>query len=274
MEGENMWGVVYTLKNGKETNLYRPVEILTPSGGARFLPDGSSILDAVASIQQEFLLDKISAVKVNGQMARLSDRVQPGDVVEVVTSGRRLIPSEEWLGFCNESTARMLRTVLATEALRKSADLGRQEIRAVLSTHGILALEDVQALENDRVDNLLERLGCASMEDLYAAVGGATIRLSDVAGAMDETGIARDVLKWTTISLHAEAEYNKPGTLSRLAAIISRRGGNILRSVNNTLPDGSFSLRLVVAQLDAAHLTSLRRAFKSSGIVFRLLEIV
>jgi (p)ppGpp synthase/HD superfamily hydrolase len=274
MEGENMWGVVYALKNGKETNLYRPVEILTPSGGARFLRDGSSVLDAVASIQQEFLLDKISAVKVNGQMARLSDHVHPGDVVEVVTSGRRLTPNEEWLSYCNESTARLLRAVLATVALRKSADLGRQEISPALSAHGILALEDVQALENDRVDNLLERLGCASLEDLYAAVGGGTIRLGDVAAALDETGISREVLKWTTISLHADAEANKPGTLSRLAAIISRRGGNILRSVNNTLPDGSFSLRLVVSQLDAAHLTSLRRAFKSSGMSFRLLEVV
>ena len=44
----------------------------------------------------------------------------------------------------------------------------------------MLALEDVQALEVDRVDNLLEQLGCASLEDLYTAVGGGAIRLDDV----------------------------------------------------------------------------------------------
>ena len=274
MEGENMWGVVYAIKNGQETSQYRPVEILTPSGGARFLRDGSSVLDAVASIQQEFLLDKISAVKVNGALARLSDHVQPGDVVEVVTSGKRLTPSEEWLAYCNESTARLLRAVLATVGLRKSADLGRSMIHPVLSERGILALEDVRVLENDRLDNLLERLGCASLEDLYAALGGGTIRLSDVAATLDETGISRAVLQWTTILMYAEPESNKPGTLSRLAGIISRRGGNILRSVNDTLPDGSFNLRLVVSQLDEAHLSKLRRAFKASGIPFRSLEIV
>jgi GTP diphosphokinase / guanosine-3',5'-bis(diphosphate) 3'-diphosphatase len=41
----------------------------------------------VASIQQEHLLDKISAVQVNGVLARLSDPVRPGDVVEVITGG-------------------------------------------------------------------------------------------------------------------------------------------------------------------------------------------
>ena len=65
MEGENEWGIVYALNNGKDTSEYRPIEIFTPSGGARFLPEGATVLDAVASIQQEFLLDKISAVEVN-----------------------------------------------------------------------------------------------------------------------------------------------------------------------------------------------------------------
>ena len=49
MEGENLWGVVYALRNGKDISKYRPVEILTPTGGARFLPEGSTVLDAVAS---------------------------------------------------------------------------------------------------------------------------------------------------------------------------------------------------------------------------------
>ena len=37
MEGENTWGVIYALKNGKDISEYRPVEVFTPSGGARFL---------------------------------------------------------------------------------------------------------------------------------------------------------------------------------------------------------------------------------------------
>mgnify|MGYP000456257293 CR=1 FL=1 len=274
MEGENMWGVVDCIKKGRDTSIYRPVEILTPSGGARFLREGSTVLDAVASIQQEFLLDKISAVKVNANMARLSDRVKPGDVVEVVTSGKRLTPSEDWLHFCNQSTARLLRVVLATDGLKKATETGRQQIRTTLAHHGILALEDVQALEVDRIDNLLEQLGCASLEDLYAAIGGGALRPNDLTHGLIEVGITRENLRWTTVNMVADADYNRPGVLSRLAGLVSRHGGNILRSVNNTLPDGSFSLRLVLAFQEGEQKEALENAFANSGFTFRLFEIV
>jgi (p)ppGpp synthase/HD superfamily hydrolase len=266
--------VVDCIKKGRDTSLYRPVEILTPSGGARLLREGSSVLDAVASIQQEFLLDKISAVKVNGILARLSDDVTPGDVVEVVTSGKRLVPSEDWLNYCNESTARLLRVVLATESLRKFAEQGRQQVKEILAKNGILALEDVQALEVDRLDNLLEQLGCAILEDLFASVGGGAISLDDVSRGLAEVGITYENLRWTTINMIADPDYNRPGVLSRLAGLVSKHGGNILRSVNNTLPDGGFYLRLVIAFLEGEQKAALEKAFRSSELRFRLLEIV
>ena len=274
MEGENLWGVVYAIQNQRDTSQYNPVEILTPSGGARFMREGSTVLDAVASIQQEFLLDKISSVKVNGGLARLSDRVKPGDVVEVVTSGKRLTPSEEWLSFCNESTARYLRVVLATESLKKAAEQGRNLIRPILAEHSLLALEDVQALEVDRTDNLLELLGCASLEDLYTAVGGGAIRLDDLNRALTDVGIVRGALRWTTVNLTAGAESNKPGVLSRLTGVVSAHAGNILRSVNNTIPDGGFNLRLVVTFPEEVSKEAIEQTFRSSGISLRVFEIV
>lgn len=142
-EGENQWGVVYAIQNRKDISNYRPVEILTPTGGARFLPEGSTVLDAVASIQQEILLDKISAVKVNDALARLSDKVKPGDVLEVITNGSRLQPVEEWLSFANESTRRLLRMVLATESLKRFAEKGRGDIKHLLARRGILDRKSV-----------------------------------------------------------------------------------------------------------------------------------
>jgi hypothetical protein len=47
-------------------------------------------------------------VQVNGVLARLSDQVRPGDVVEVITSGSRIAPSEDWLNYSNSSTTRLL----------------------------------------------------------------------------------------------------------------------------------------------------------------------
>ena len=273
MEGENQWGVVYAIKNGLDLSSYSPVEILTPTGGARFLPEGSSVLDAVASIQQELLLDKISSVKVNGSLARLSDRVHPGDVVEVVTGSGRLVPQEEWLTFANPSTTRLLQGVLVTEALKKSAEDGRRMVKNTLASRGILALEDLQVLEPDRFDNLLEKVACASLEDLYASIGSGAVRLVDLEQALDEAGIAAEVLNWTSINLSGAHGSNRPGVLAQLALLISQAGGNILRSVNNTLPGGGFYLRLVIGNLSEKTRLTLQQDFKESGIELESLEI-
>jgi guanosine-3',5'-bis(diphosphate) 3'-pyrophosphohydrolase len=274
MEGENQWGVVYDLQHNKDISSYRPVVFLTPTGGVRFAPEGSTILDAVASIQQEFLLDKISAVKVNDNLARLSDKIKPGDVVEVVTEGKRITPSEEWLSYCNPSTARLLRMVLATEALRQNAEQGAKLIKDILGTRGILALEDVQALESIKFDILLEQLACISLEDLYSAIGGGAIRLVDFAWALDEVGISKKDLNWTTISITGSVQANKPGMLARLAGMVSTKGGNIIRTVNNTIPDGSFYLRLVVKTLVPENELALLQAFTNENLNIGSIELV
>ncbi|MEW6180859.1 MAG: HD domain-containing protein [Chloroflexota bacterium] len=273
MEGENHWGVVYAIQKGKDISQYRPVEILTPTGGARFLPEGSTVLDAVASIQQEFLLDKISAVKVNGALVRLSDRVHSGDIVEVITDGTRQIPSEEWLAFANNSTSRLLRSVLVTEALKKSAEKGRQMIKPVLINQGILALEDVQALDPVRFDILLENLAASSLEDLYASIGSGAIRELDFANALINAGITGQNLNWTTITIVGTKNANRPGVLARLAHLVFQAGGNILRSVNNTQADGSFYLRLVIKNLTPDKREALRLAFLNADIEIASLEI-
>ena len=273
MEGENHWGVVYAIQQGMDLSSYSPVEILTPTGGARFLPEGSTVLDAVASIQQEFLLDKISSVTVNGSLAHLSDRVRPGDVVEVVTGSGRLAPTEEWLTFANGSTTRLLRSVLVTEALKKSAENGRQMVKPTLAERGILALEDVQALLPDRLDILLEQITCASLEDLYASVGFGAVRLVDLDSALDAAGVTPAVLNWTTVNLTGSHSANRPGVLAKLALLVSREKGNILRSVNNTLGNGGFYLRLVIGNLDDHGRAALRKAFESSGVEMETFEI-
>lgn len=274
MEGENLWGIVYALQHNKDISNYRPVEILTPTGGARFVQEGSSVLDAIASIQREFLLDKISAVKVNGSLVHLGDKVKPGDVIEVVTNGPRMTPTEEWLKYCNISTANLMRAVLTTQGLRRSAEIGRQQIKELLTRRGLLTLEDVRALERDKWDNLLERLSCANLEDFYSAVGGGAVRLMDVETALTDLGISKEQLGWTTINILANPESHRPGVLARLAGMVSEQEGNILRSVNDTLPDGGFSLRLVVKFPSLHNLQLLYQAYRESGYNFHTFEIV
>lgn len=272
-EGENLWGVVYALQHGNEITQYKPVQIFTPTGGTRFLPDGSTVLDAVASIQ-DFLLDKINRVEVNGRTKGLSDPINPGDVVEVITHGNRMVPTEDWLEFCNLSTARLLRSVLVTVALKQTAEQGRQLIKPLLAKRGIVDLEDVQIQERVKFESLLSSLAAASLDDLYSALGGGAIRLADVEEAMEEAGISRAILGWTTINIIGPANTNKPGVLAYLAGLVSRFGGNILRTVNNTFHDGSFTLRWVIQGLDENKKQALLQAFLNCEIPLTRVEIV
>jgi (p)ppGpp synthase/HD superfamily hydrolase len=273
MEGENLWGVIYALQNGKEINQYKPIQIFTPTGGTRFLPDGSTVLDAVAAIQ-DFLLDKISRVEVNGEPKELSDPVNPGDVVEVITEGARMTPSVDWLDFCNLSTARQLRSALITVALKQTAEEGRERLRPLLVERGSVDLEDVQVQERVKLENLLSAVSAASLDDLYSALGGGAVRLSEVNDAMDEAGISREVLGWTTINIVGPANTNKPGVLAYLAGLVSNFGGNILRTVNNTFVDGSFTLRWVIKGLDHVRKEDLFAAFENCEIDLVKVEIV
>jgi (p)ppGpp synthase/HD superfamily hydrolase len=274
MEGENRWGIVYAIQHGKEIQNYRPMAILTPSGGVRFLPESSTVLDAVASIQQESLLDKISEVEVNGKPARISDKVHAGDIVEVITGPNRLIPGEDWLTFCNEATARTLRSLLITGSLRKSAEQGRLAIRMILKEHGVLSLEDVLALESVKLDNLLEILGCASLEDLYIGVGGGAIRLQDLSKALIQVGIDRKELKWTTIHIVGSKKSNQPGVLASLTGLVSRSHGNIIRSVTNTLSSGDFELTILASNMDEKRRVSLTKAYQCCGLDLKWFEII
>ena len=274
MEGENTWGIVYAINHGKDISHYRPIEIFTPTGGARFLAEGSTVLDAVGSIQQEFLLDKISDVQVNGNSVVLSEKVQPGDVIEVITRDKRIVPEEGWLSFVNPTTARNLRSVLAIESLKQSAEMGRKLLREKLVTRGILDLKDVEALYPERVDKLLEETGSANLDDLYSAIGSGAIRLRDLSDVLDLVEISRTGLNWTSINVYGAKMSNKPGVLARLAGMISDAGGNIVRSVNNTLPDGGFYLRLVLADVESSKLEHIRQSYQESGLEFENIEIV
>jgi GTP diphosphokinase / guanosine-3',5'-bis(diphosphate) 3'-diphosphatase len=273
MEAENLWGIAYAIQNDRDISAYHPLVILTPTGGIRFVPDGSTVLDAVASIQNEFLLDKISSVEVNGQTASLSDRVHAGDIVEVITGQQRFVPSDEWLKYSNPFTVRTLRSVLAAEALKRHAELGKNKVKAIILTRGLLALDDIATLERNKMDQLLEEMGCVNLEDLYTSIGGGAIRIIDFINVLDKIGISKAELKWTSIELKGASQDNHPGTLAQLINLVSLRQGNILRAVSNVLPDGGYLIHLVIENLQDKDEILLLNDFHNCPFDIKSIEI-
>jgi guanosine-3',5'-bis(diphosphate) 3'-pyrophosphohydrolase len=158
--------------------------------------------------------------------------------------------------------------------LRSAAEQGRQIIRPLLASRGLVALEDVQVLERDKLDNLLEQLSCASLEDLYASIGGGAVSLEDVMVQLDRNNISKEALGWITINIIGPRSTNRPGVLQHLAGLVSSEGGNIIRSVQDTMPDGSFALRLVITYAAIRDQEKLKDAFLTSGFEFKFFELV
>ena len=135
-------------------------------------------------------------------------------------------------------------------------------------------LEDVQIQERVKFENFLSSLAAASLDDFYSALGGGAILLDDAKEALDEAGILPEVLGWTSLNIIGPSNTNKPGVLAYLAGLVSRVGGNILRTVNNTFPDGSFTLRWVIKGLDAKKKKDLYQTFVECKIKLTKVDIV
>lgn len=273
MEGENTWGVIHRIKKDQDISMYSPVQILTPFGGTRFLAEGGTVLDGVAAIQ-EFYLDKINKVLVNGEERHIYDQIEPGDVVEVITSGTHLTPDPDWLNHCNVTTARRLRAVLAMVGLKEAGRRGRELIHPILAKRGVLALEDLRALDNHRIESLLGMLACASLDDLYAAIGDGSINLREFEDALEVAGISRSSLDWVTVEVSGSNAANRPGMLYYVASIVFEAGANIIRTSNTSSPEGDFNLRMVLTGLDEPGKNKLLEALQQSRFPLDKIELV
>jgi (p)ppGpp synthase/HD superfamily hydrolase len=271
-EGENTWGIIYALNHGKDISRYRPVQIFTTFGGTRFLEEASTVLDGVAVIQ-DFYLDKIHKIMVNGEERHIYDTLNPGDVLEVISAGPHKQPEPDWLNHCNASTARLLRNVLARVNLKDASRLGREMIHPILKERGVLDLTDVASLDPNRIESMLGLLACANLDDLYAAIGGGSITLNEFENALDLVKITRSALRWTSIHIEGSTSSNRPGGLAYFAGLVSEKGANIIRAVHTTTKNGGFQVRMVLTGLDDVQKDRLYWLFKEGRFLLDSIEI-
>ncbi len=78
--------------------------IFTPKGEVKDLPEGATSLDLAFSVHTDLGL-RATGAKVNGKMAKLSEELQNGDVVEIL-KGKETRVSRDWLRFVKTSNAR------------------------------------------------------------------------------------------------------------------------------------------------------------------------
>ncbi len=154
-----------------------------------------------------------------------------------------------------------------------SSRRGRELIHNIISARGILDLDDVWALDSNRIEALLGLLACANLDDLYAAIGGGSISSDEFENALDLVGISRTALRWTSLLVEGPQATNRPGGLAYFASLVSEVEGNILRTVSSTSKSGDFRLRMILGGIEEEQRQVLIDRFNASRFPITKVEI-
>ncbi len=106
-------------------NLYdEEIYVFTPQGDLLTLPQGATPVDFAFKVHTEVGMQCIGA-KVNGKMVPLSQELESGDQVEIITSEKQN-PSPDWINFVVTHKARSRIRKWTNEERRKAVELGKE----------------------------------------------------------------------------------------------------------------------------------------------------
>jgi len=141
------------------------IYVFTPKGDIMELPRGATAIDAAYAIHTD-IGNRCVACRINRRLAPLSEPLESGQTVEIVTSptGR---PSPAWFNYVVTARARThIRHFLKDQRREDSVELGRNLLDKTLMSLG-LRIADLTAAE---LQQAVERLGRLSPDDLFMDV--------------------------------------------------------------------------------------------------------
>ncbi|MBB5639201.1 GTP pyrophosphokinase [Pedobacter cryoconitis] len=145
--------------------------IFTPKGALIQLPLGATALDFAFEIHTDVGAKCIGA-KVNHKLVPLSYKLQNGDQVEIITSGKQ-IPKEDWLNIVVTAKAKSKIKSSLKEEKRKIAEGGKETLERKLKSLKI-------TYNTDNLNKLSYFFKLASTQELFIAVATGKIELKDL----------------------------------------------------------------------------------------------
>jgi len=146
---------------------FRTIQVFTPRGDLRALPEGSTPIDFAYAIHTE-VGHRCVGAKVNGRMVPLRQPLSNGDRVEILTRPDHK-PSRDWLGFVKSASAKAkIQAYIREEERARAIHLGRERLEKEAKAAGIrLEDADIHAQLTER----LKTLRHPNWDSYLAAVG-------------------------------------------------------------------------------------------------------
>ncbi len=163
------------LENTKLELYQDQVFCFTPKGELIQLPRGATPIDFAYAVHSQ-VGDTCVGAKVNGRLMPLRHELANGDQVEIMTA-RGGTPSPSWERWVVTGKARArIRRYVAAQQRAQTIDQGRAALTRVFRQEGLDGSEKV-------LEVALKSLKCATLADLYAAVGSGAVGPRDVVHA-------------------------------------------------------------------------------------------
>jgi GTP pyrophosphokinase len=186
------------LENTKLELYQDQVFCFSPKGQLIQLPRGATPIDFAYAVHSQ-VGDTCVGAKVNGRLTPLRHELQNGDQVEIMTA-RGGTPSPSWERWVVTGKARArIRRYVAQQQRAQTVENGKATLTRAFRQEGLDGSEKV-------LETALKPLKCATLEDIYAAVGAGTIGPKDVVHAA-----------YPEMKEAARAPRNLPALLSRPA---------------------------------------------------------
>ena len=151
--------------------------VFTPKGDVMALPQGATVIDFAYSIHSA-VGHKMIGAKINGMIVPIDRVLQNGEIVEILTSSASKGPSRDWLKIVTTSEAKnKIRQWFKKEKRADNILLGRSMIEGEIKKAGYIVNE---ATKNEAVENVAQRNGFATADDLYNTLGYGGIPLTKV----------------------------------------------------------------------------------------------
>ncbi len=175
--------------------------IFTPKGALLQLPLGATALDFAFEIHTDVGAKCIGA-KVNHKLVPLSYKLQNGDQVEIITSGKQ-VPKEDWLNIVVTAKAKSKIKSSLKEEKRKIAETGKETLERKLKSLKI-------TYNTDNLNKLTYFFKLQSTQDLFIAVANGKIELKDLKDYLaSEKEIENRGTERNNDGQHIEALLNK-----------------------------------------------------------------
>lgn len=197
--------------------------VFTPKGDLKTLPKDATALDFAFSLHTNIGLQAIAA-KVNHKLVPLSQPLQSGDQVEILTS-RTQTPSQEWISYVNTAKGKTKLIAYLRREKRNNMLKGENKLKEFFEKNDI-------ELSSKNLDRLLSHYCLNKKDDLFLKIAAGEIETDDSLKKILKDKAENKLLRYWKMSFGKKEEQKQLPAETAPVSKINRKETYILREVN------------------------------------------